>query len=299
MLKGIVLSLLVLKGFSCQAQLVIPLYKGNAPGALPVDDRETMNKSATGNGRSFLVNVTRPTLTIFMPKKMNAARTAVIICPGGGYNRLSIEDGGYEAAKQLADSGIVGIVLKYRLWRDSVYSDFKTVPVQDMEQAMELVYKYAEEWNLDTAHIGLLGFSAGGHLAAMAATGSVKRKPAFTLLIYPVISFLDSLTSRTSNSRNNLLGKKISAAEKINYSPELHISKTTPPAFIVHAEDDSTSLVGNSLAYYKGLVENKVMAQLLLYQKGGHGFALYNKAQDEFWMPAALKWLTLNGFYKR
>src|SRR5258705_7889951 len=112
MLKGIVLSLLVLTGFSCRAQQVIPLYKGNAPGALHVDDRETMNKSTTGNGRSFLVNVTRPTLTIFMPKKINAARTAVIICPGGGYNRLSIEDGGYEAAKQLADSGIVGVVLK-------------------------------------------------------------------------------------------------------------------------------------------------------------------------------------------
>ncbi len=212
---------------------------------------------------------------------------------------LSIEDGGYEAAKQLADSGIVAIVLKYRLWCDSVYSDFKTIPLQDLEQAMELVYKYAGQWNIDTSHIGLLGFSAGGHLVAMAATGSVTRRPAFTWLIYPVISFLDSLTSKTSNSRTILLGKKISAEDKIKYSPELHISKTTPPAFIVQAEDDSTSLVGNSLAYYKGLMENKVPAQLLLYQKGGHGFALYNRAQDEFWMPAAIRWLTLNGFYKR
>src|SRR5258705_4172713 len=299
MLKSVLLNLIILTSLSSNAQKVIPLYEGNAPGALPVDDRETMTRSTAGNGRSFLVNVTKPTITVFMPKKINAAGTAVIICPGGGYNRLSIEDGGYEAAKQLADSGIVGIVLKYRLWRDSVYSDFKTVPLQDLEQAMDLVYKYAGEWNLDTAHIGLLGFSAGGHLAAMAATGSVKRKPAFTLLIYPVISFLDSFTSRTSNSRNNLLGKKISAEEKINYSPELHISKTTPPAFIVQAEDDSTSLVGNSLAYYKGLIENKVSAQLILYQKGGHGFALYNRAQDEYWLSAAIKWLTLNGFYKR
>ena len=299
MFKRIVSNVLLLTCLLCHAQKIIPLYEGNPPGALPVADRETMTKSSAGNGRSFLVNVTKPTLTVFIPKKINSAGTALIICPGGGYNRLSIEDGGYEAAKQLADSGIVAFVLKYRLWRDSVYSDFKTIPLQDLEQAMELVYKYAAQWNINTSHIGLLGFSAGGHLAAMAATGSVTRRPAFTWLIYPVISFLDSLTSKTSNSRTNLLGKKISAEDKIKYSPELHISKTTPPAFIVQAEDDSTSLVGNSLAYYKGLMENKVPAQLLLYQKGGHGFALYNRAQDEFWMPAAIRWLTLNGFYKR
>ena len=299
MLKSVLLNLIILTSLSSNAQKVIPLYEGNAPGALPVDDRETMTKSTAGNGRSFLVNVTKPTITVFMPKKINAAGTAVIVCPGGGYNRLSIEDGGYEAAKQLADSGVVAIVLKYRLWRDSVYSDFKTIPLQDLEQAIELVYKYADQWNIDTSHIGLLGFSAGGHLAAMAATGSLTRRPAFTWLIYPVISFLDSLTSKTSNSRTILLGKKISAEDKIKYSPELHISKSTPPAFIVHAEDDSTSLVGNSLAYYKGMMENKVPTQLLLYQKGGHGFALYNKVQDEYWMPAAIKWLVLNGFYER
>src|SRR5258705_10747399 len=97
MLKGIVLSLLVLTGFSCQAQQVIPLYKGNAPGALPVDDRETMNKSTTGNGRSFLVNVTRPTLTIFMPKKINAAGTAEIFLSGRAINPLSVRNRGHEA----------------------------------------------------------------------------------------------------------------------------------------------------------------------------------------------------------
>ena len=299
MLKRILVVLTILLNLSCKAQQVIPLYTGTAPGSLPVADIETSSKSSGGNGRAFTINVTHPSITVYLPKKINAAGTAVIICPGGGYNRLSIEDGGYEAGKALAEEGIAAIVLKYRTWRDSVYTDFKKVPLQDLQQAINLVYSNAAKWNIDTAHIGLVGFSAGGHLAAMAATTFEKRKPSFTVLVYPVISFLDSLTSATSTSRSNLLGKNIREEDKINYSPELHITNATPPAFIVHAEDDKTSLVGNSIAYYNGLIANKISAQLLLYQKGGHGFALYNKAEDKYWMPEAIKWLTQNGFYKK
>jgi acetyl esterase/lipase len=275
------------------------LYTGTPQGSLPVEDKESFSKSSSGSGRSFVTNVTRPTITVYLPQKINAARTAVIICPGGGYSRLSIEDGGYEAAKVLADSGIAAIVLKYRTWRDSSYKDYKKVPLLDLQQAINLVYNNAAKWNIDTSHIGILGFSSGGHLTAMAATTFEIHRPAFTILLYPVISFLDSLTSKTSNSRSNLLGKNITPEDKITYSPELHISNTTPPAFIVQAKDDNTSLVGNSIVYYNGLIANKISAQLLLYQKGGHGFALYNKAEDKYWMPDAINWLTQNGFYKR
>ena len=299
MLKRIFFLLIILFSLFCKAQQVIPLYTGTAPGSLPVVDIETSSKSSSGNSRTFVINVTHPTVTVYLPKKINASGTAIIICPGGGYARLSIEDGGYEAGKALAKEGIAAIVLKYRTWRDSVFSDFKKVPLQDLQQAINLVYSNGTKWNIDTAHIGLLGFSAGGHLAAMAATTFEKRKPSFTVLVYPVISFLDSLTSTTSNSRSNLLGKHILEEDKIIYSPELHITKATPPAFIVHAEDDKTSLVGNSIAYYNGLVANKIPAELLLYKKGGHGFALYNKAEDKYWMPEAIKWLSQNGFYKR
>jgi len=284
----------------CEAQQVIPLYTGAAPGLLPgVEDKERSSNSKAGNGRFFVTNVTVPTLTVYLPKKQNTSRTAIIICPGGGYSRLSIEDGGYEAAQVLADSGIVAVVLKYRTWRDSTYTDYKNVPLQDLQKAMTIVYENSGKWNIDTSHVGILGFSAGGHLTAMAATGFKIHKPAFTILAYPVISFLDSLTSGTSGSRGNLLGKKISLEKKMAYSPELHISSTTPPSFIVHAKDDSTSLVGNSIAYYNGLLANKISSQLLLYQKGGHGFALYNKAENAYWMPVAINWLAMNGFYKR
>ncbi len=299
LLKYRLLFFVVLFSLPGKAQQVIPLYAGTAPGSLPVADKEAFTKSTRGNLRSFVSNVTRPTLTVFLPKKINSAGTAVIICPGGGYSRLSIVDGGYEAAQALADSGILAVVLKYRTTQDSAYTDYQKVPLMDLQQAMQVVVEHAAQWKIDTTHIGTLGFSAGGHLTAMAATTANIRKPAFTILIYPVISFLDSLTSKTSNSRSNLLGKRISPEQKIHYSPELHITAATPPAFIVHAGDDSTSYVGNSIAYYNGLTKNKVPSQLLLYQRGGHGFALHNKEQDEYWMPAAIRWLTLNVFYRR
>jgi acetyl esterase/lipase len=299
LLKKIIILFTVFLNLSCKAQQVITLYTGTAPFSLPVEDNESSAKSTSGNGRFFVTNVTRPTLTVYLPKKINSSGTAVIICPGGGYSRLSIEDGGYDAAKVLADAGIAAFVLKYRTQRDSAYTDYSKVPLLDLKQAIDIVYSNAGKWNIDTAHVGILGFSAGGHLTAMAATTFDVRKPAFTILAYPIISFLDSLTSKTSGSRGNLLGKPISLADKIKFSPELHIITATPPAFIIHAEDDNTSLVGNSIAYYNGLIANKVAAKLLLYQKGGHGFALYNKAEDKYWMPDAIKWLALNGFYKQ
>ncbi len=299
LLNKTILVLLILLNLSCKAQQVITLYPGTAPGSLPVEDKESSTKSTAGNGRFYVTNVTRPTLTVYLPQKNNASGATVIICPGGGYNRLSIEDGGFEAGKAFAEAGITAVVLKYRTRRDDAYTDYKNVPLMDLQRTIEIVYSNAKRWKIDTTHIGILGFSAGGHLAAMGATTFSKRTPAFTLLIYPVISFLDSLTSKTSSSRNTLLGKDTSLEQKIKFSPELHITADTPPAYLVHAEDDKTSLVGNSIAYYNGLIAKKIPVELVIYKKGGHGFALYNKVEDKYWMPDALKWLAINGFYKQ
>lgn len=298
-MKTILILLIIVTTQCCKAQQVVRLYTGTAPLSLDVVDNETASNSKSGNERFFITSVTNPTLTVYLPKKNNATGTAVIICPGGGYNRLSIEDGGYDAAKEFAKAGIAAFVLKYRTKRDSAYTDFSKAPLLDLKQATDMVYNNAKKWNIDTTLIGILGFSAGAHLTTMAATTFETRKPAFTLLAYPIISFLDSLTSKTSGSRGNLLGKKISLEDKIKYSPELHITTTTPPAFIIHAKDDKTSLVGNSIAYYNGLIANNVEAKLILYKKGGHGFAMYNKAEDKYWLPEALVWLTLNGFYRK
>ncbi|MBO9200527.1 MULTISPECIES: GDSL-type esterase/lipase family protein [Niastella] len=280
-----------------QAQQEIPLYSGEIPGNLSDIDNE---KSLTPEkGRPSVINVSQhPELIAFLPKTPNAAKPAVIICPGGGYVRLTIEDGGYEVAKSLADSGVTAFVLKYRTWQDSTFTNYRNLPLNDLEQALELVYNRAAEWNIDTTKIGLLGFSAGGHLAAMGATSKTGKRTAFTILAYPVISFTDSLVSPTLRSRSSLLGKNFTETDKVFYSPELQVSASTPPAFLVHAQDDSTSWVGNSIAYYKALTAKKITGELMIYPKGGHGFAMFNKAMGESWMPQAMKWLHLNGFYK-
>ena len=279
------------------AQQVIPLYNGQIPGNVSNIDREKSVKP--DKGRPAVINVSHPALIAYLPKVPNETRAAVIICPGGGYVRLTIEDGGYEVAQLLADSGIAAFVLKYRTWQDSMYTSYRDLPFNDLQQALSMVYSRAREWNIDTAKIGLLGLSAGGHLAAMGATSRTGLKTAFTILAYPVISFTDSLVSPVLKSRASLLGKNIREEDKIKYSPELQVSATTPPAFLVHAQDDSTSLVGNSIAYFKALTAKKITAQLLIYPKGGHGFAMYNKAMEESWIPQAIKWLRLYGFYKQ
>jgi acetyl esterase/lipase/lysophospholipase L1-like esterase len=282
--------------FCAQAQQVIPLYDGKVPGNLStVNNERSVNPE---KGRPSVINVTHPALVAFLPKVPSETKPAVIICPGGGYVRLTIEDGGYDVARSLADSGIAAFVLKYRTWQDSTFTSYRNIPFNDLQQALNVVYSRAGEWNIDTSKIGLLGFSAGGHLAAMGATAKDGRKTAFTILAYPVISFTDSLVSPHLKSRTSLLGRKYTEEDKVRYSPELQISAFTPPAFLVHAQDDSTSWVGNSIAYYKALTAKKITAQLLIYPKGAHGFAMYNKAMGESWLPQAIKWLRIGGFYK-
>ena len=279
------------------AQKVLPLYEGRPPGNKTDENKEELVRPE--NGRPVVKNVTIPTLTFFKPAHADAGRGAVIICPGGGYLNLSIEDGGYDIAKEFADAGINAFVLKYRTWVDGAYDHFRDIPMQDLDRAMELIYSNAAQWNIDTTDIGLMGLSAGGHLAAMGSIpGKLSHRPAYTMLIYPVISFTDSLTGPRSKTRKTLLGDHPTDPDKIAFSPELHIGKHTPPAFVVQAEDDSTSLVGNSLSYYQALVAHGVPGRLLIYEKGGHGFTLHNKAEGEDWMPDAIKWLNLNGFRK-
>jgi acetyl esterase/lipase len=286
--------LLIASLFAVQAQEVIPLYKGLPPGNKQAGNTESNIKT----GRGYVTNVSIPTLTVFKPQKTNPAKTAVIICPGGGYFRLSIFDGGYELAKELNKEGITAFVLKYRTYAENAFESFQTIPFQDLQTAFKIAQEGADNFGIDKNNIGIIGLSAGGHLCAMTAIAKEGIKPKFTLLIYPVISFLDELTSSKAVTKLNLLGSQPTQEQKLAFSPELHVTSTTAPAFLVHAQDDSTSLVGNSIAYYSALVKNRVPAQLLIYQKGGHGFAMYNKEQNEYWLPAAVKWMRLNNFLK-
>lgn len=279
-----------LAGTALQAQQEMLLYKGIPPGNLSNNNIEAFSQSGA---RPYITKVSIPSV-YYYPPTGKPSGCAVIICPGGGYSRLSFVDGGTDVGKAFAEKGVAAFVLKYRTWADSTFENYRDIPNQDLTQAYKLVKENAKAWNIDTAKIGVVGFSAGGHLASMATTSKVGLKFAFSVLVYPVISFTDSLVSPTLQSRKNLLGKNITLQDKVDFSPELNIGSLTPPTFLIHAEDDSTSMVANSLVYYRALVAKKIPGQLIIYQKGGHGFALHNKAQDEYWMPEVLKWLRLN-----
>lgn len=285
------------------AQKEIPLYKDAIPNSKPTKDVE---KSETTDGILRISKVSRPTLGIFLPAKEKANGAAVIICPGGGYGILAASHEGVDVAKKFNEMGVTAFVLKYRLPDDSTMADKEIGPLQDAQQAIKTVRERAAEWNIKPNEIGIMGFSAGGHLAATAGTHFYKAvipnkentslRPDFLLLIYPVISFTDSLTHM--GSRNNLIGKNPSPEKITEYSNELQVRDDTPPTFLVHASDDGGVKAGNSIAFYEALLQHHIKAEMHLYQAGGHGFGMYMKNNQEEWMERCRNWMKFNGWAK-
>ncbi len=298
-------SLLTLVAWPLLAQPaapVLPLYPGPVPNSQPSTVQETA--IALPNGQIRIATVVQPTLTVFLPPRRKATGTAIIVCPGGGYVRLSMDHEGYDVARRLAAMGVAAFVLKYRL-PDSLSQPDKTIaPLLDVQQALRLVRGQAAAFGVNPERIGLLGFSAGGHLAATAGThfaqpvgqnpGPVSVRPAFLVLLYPVISFQDSLVH--AGSRRALLGEQPATAQVRLYSNELQVTAQTPPAFLVHAEDDQTVPVQNSLAFYQACRRHGVPAEMHLFPHGGHGFGLENKTTQDDWMERLREWLTANGW---
>ena len=282
------------------AQQTFPIYTGTVPNSKPSTVRET--SLTPEKGMALIANVVQPSLTAFLPAAGTVNGTAVIICPGGGYARLAIDSEGYDVARRLNEMGVTAFVLKYRLPNDESQPDKTTAPLLDAQQALRLVRQQATKYNLNPERIGIMGFSAGGHLAATAGThfarplggGAESVRPAFLVLVYPVISFNDSL--RHAGSRNNLLGPSPSAEEVRQYSNELQVSAQTPPTFLVHAQDDKTVPVNNSIVFYQACLRHGVSAELHLYPKGGHGFGLNNNTTKDLWTDRLRNWLDANGW---
>lgn len=279
---------------------VIDLYS-TIPNAKPCNAQETYTKNA---GIGVVAHVTHPTLQIFLPEVPNKARTGIIICPGGGYSVLAIDHEGYEVAKALNAMGIAAFVLKYRIPDSACMEHREIVPLMDGQQAIKIVRENAAKWKIDPAKIGILGFSAGGHFAATVAThfdeeaisnpNHISLRPDFAVLIYPVISFRDSITHH--GSKENLIGKNPSPDLVHRFSNEEQVSSKTPPSFLVHAADDDAVPVANSIAFAQALVKNKVPVEMHIYEKGGHGFGLHNKTTKDEWIDRLKNWLTMNNF---
>ena len=287
-----------------QAQQELPLYgTGPIPNSKPAGDRERSDPGKEPY-RTSLFLVSHPTLTVYLPPKEKANGTAVVICPGGGYSHLAMGHEGVEVAERLNEMGIAAFVLKYRLPSDETMVNKEIGPLQDAQRAIQLVRQRAGEWGVDTGHVGIMGFSAGGHLASTAGThfnrvtienkDNISLRPDFMILLYPVISFSDSIGHR--GSRDCLIGKNPTPSAILEYSNELQVTEQTPPAFIVQAADDRTVQAANSLYFYEALLHKKVPAELHVYPKGGHGFGLHNKTTKDQWLDRLKNWMDANGW---
>jgi len=298
----LLLTLLITNSYSQNP--VLKVWPNGIPGSLKNDTYS--EKVTESNGiPSRYEKVTDPSLTVFLPSAEKATGTAVLICPGGGYGMLASDHEGYAIAKWLNDNGIAGFILKYRLPSDLIMKDKSVGPLQDAQEAIRIIRRNREHWKINPRKIGVIGFSAGGHLASTLSTHFAEKvyelkdttsaRPDFSLLIYPVISFDASFTHM--GSRNNLIGINPSKEAVDHFSNELQITDKTPPAFLVHSSNDKTVPVKNSLVYYEGLVNRNITAEMHIFQKGGHGYGLsVGKGTQSSWPDLCIKWLNETGF---
>ncbi|HOC86728.1 MAG TPA: alpha/beta hydrolase [Prolixibacteraceae bacterium] len=294
---SIICAIMLTASFSITAQEQINLYQGNIPNSKKSGITETSG--------GFIRGVTIPKLEIYLPEKEKANGCAIIVIPGGGYSGLTYLFEGVRPARELANNGIAAFVLKYRLPHDSTMIDKKIGPLQDAQQALKLIRENASKWGIDPARIGLMGSSAGGHLASIVATRfeealidnkeGTSLRPDFMILIYPVTSMQDNLTHM--DSRKALLGDNPSKDLIDKFSSEIQVTEKTPPAYISHSGDDRLVDVDNSIVFYESMRHKKAPAEMHLYPRGGHGF-YFGRPTDE-WISPLLLWLKNSKFISK
>jgi acetyl esterase/lipase len=260
-------------------------------GEIPLRIKNNIQEQVEHTDMIRIGKVQVPQLEVYLPNKKSASGQAVIICPGGGYAILAYDWEGTDIAKLLNAKGIAAFVLKYRLPDPLSSTAPDKVPLMDAKQAMRIVRARATEWNVNPNKIGIMGFSAGGHLASTFSTHFEEdTKPNFSILIYPVISMDKSITHM--GSRNNLIGNNPTNAMIKWYSNELQVTSNMPPTFLIHATDDDVVTVENSLLYYQALKVNKVPTEMHIYPAGGHGFGLANGNKSlESWPSLMIEWI--------
>lgn len=267
--------------------IIVELWGKEVPGEKGDIGPEGLQPNK-GDGVDRVQNVTRATLSVYKPPKEKDTGAAVMICPGGGYNILAFDKEGTEVAAWLNSIGVTGIVLKYRVPRRKDQPPH-AAPLQDAQRGLSVIRSKAAEWGIDPKRLGILGFSAGGHLSATTSTNFTKRsyaaiddadkescRPDFTVLIYP--AYLE---------------------KDLQLNPEITVTAETPPAFLAHAYDDGIS-PNNSIAYFVALKKHKVPAELHIYPTGGHGYGLRkSEHQVHTWPARCAAWLEAGGWLKK
>ena len=259
-----------------QRKVEIQLWPDGVPNTNGIEANEEEKKT------DFPGKVTTAVLTVYVANKPNGK--AIVCCPGGGYQILAMNHEGHDMAAWFNAQGVTYAVLKYRM-----PNGHHEVPLSDALQAIRIMRQHADDWKLDK--VGIMGFSAGGHLASTAATHYTEdSRPDFQVLFYPVISMDNEIGHR--GSRENLIGKTPSEDLVKLYSNDLQVNAQTPPAFILHSSDDRGVPVENSLRYYQALVKNRVPVALHCYPVGGHGWGYYESFPYKHeWKGELEKWL--------
>lgn len=265
-------------------QQEIALWPGIPPGSENLNLEEVVVERSDDSliQNRLINNIGKPLIVPYIPEKPNGS--AILICPGGAYYYLSYDKEGIDIAQWFNSIGITAFILKYRLPAEG-YPDGKKVPLMDAQRALRMIRSNADSWGIDTAKIGVIGFSAGGHLASSLGTLYQKNvyedldqtdqesaRPDFMILMYPVISMKDSITH--AGSKKNLLGEFPDDDVVFQFSTDLQVDNATPPTFIVHASDDKAVIPENSLLFYRALLKANVPAELHMFEKGGHGFGI-------------------------
>lgn len=281
MKKIAILYLLFAISTSLSAQEIIPLYPQGVPHKLSDDVQE----NHTENDILWITDIKNPSIEVYKPTNKHQNKKAVLICPGGGYHGLAYDLEGTEIAKWFNSIGITAFVLKYRMPTKHT-GDFKSkIPLSDAVRAIKYIRKNAERWNIDPHQIGVMGFSAGGHLASTLGThydmevfpqadpyNQISARPDFMILIYPVISMEKAYTHQ--GSMNSLLGQNPSKQAQDFYSNNKQVDSKTPPTFLLHCADDEVVMVKNSIMMFQALQDHNIASELHVFPKGGHGFGL-------------------------
>ncbi len=280
------------------APKTFPLY-GEDP--IP-NSKSTPDQEAVGQW-GFVTKVSRPTIEAFLPAKAKANGTSILIFPGGGYEMLSVTAEGELVAQFFQDHGTAAFLVKYRLPSDTTMMDKSIGPLQDAEEAVIFVRQHAKEWHLDPEKLGVIGFSAGGHLAATLGThfeksyvtnpDHVSLRPDFMVLVYPVISMDTKITHM--GSRIALLGKNPTKEQVTGFSNELQVAKSTPPALILQAADDRLVDVDNSIVFFEALRRHDVPVDMTIFDRGEHGFFFL---PHDRWETIIQEWLERNGWVR-
>jgi acetyl esterase/lipase len=281
--------------------LVLSLWNGTPPNPQPAGQASEREREGA---ITWVRHVQNPSIEVRLPARGNATGQAVVVCPGGGYGGLAYDWEGSDFAGWLNSHGVAAIILTYRLPVDGDVAHQKWLcPLLDAQRAIRVTREHAADWGINPAKVGIMGFSAGGHLASTAGThfdagdanavdpiDRLSSRPDFMILVYPVITMQAGVTHM--GSRTNLLGENPSEDLVRHYSNELQVTDQTPPTFLVHAGDDDAVPVQNSLLFHAALVAHKIPAELHVYPKGGHGFSLaLGRGRLTTWTEVCARWL--------